>query len=56
MRLAGGVYRPLVLVHRVGVGELAIAFRTLNHDALVEHADVLAQLGPVRTQRYSYNN
>jgi hypothetical protein len=46
VRLAGGVYRPLVLVHRVGVGELAVALRTLDHDALVEHADMFAQLGP----------
>ena len=46
MRLAGGVDRPLVLVHRVGVGELAVALRTFDHDALVEHADMFAQLGP----------
>lgn len=44
VRLAGRVDRPLMLVHRVGVGELAIALRTLDHDALVEDPDVLGQL------------
>lgn len=46
VRLAGRMDRPLVLVHRVGVRELAIALRTLDHDALVEDPDVFGQLGP----------
>ena len=44
VRLARRVNRPLVLVHRVGVGELAVALRALDHDALVEDPDVFGQL------------
>ena len=44
VRLPVLVHHPLVLVHRVGVGELPVAFGAFYHDAFVEYPDVLGQL------------
>ncbi len=35
-----------MFVHRIGVGKLSVALRTLDHDALVEDPDVFGQLRP----------